>query len=287
MCIFSSVGISFCSDYCAWCRFTKTYRINEIIQSSAKFKRVAISATDVMKPMFVLLALNIIVLAVWSAIDPLERKLVVVSQDPFLRNTETYSVCQSDHDGIFLGVLCGINVGSLLLAMFQAFKARHINTELQESYYIFMAIVLVTQVMFLGIPVVYIAQDNVSAYYFVSSGIIFVICVSVLLLIFLPKVYALRKTHSRNGETRSYSASNASTDSVTEGIQILSTPRAVAEQEKEIRELKRLLALEREVRDNDRKIITSSSVRFADIENSNSSDASEEGIAERCEIVSK
>ena len=149
-----------------------------------------------------------------------------------------------------------------------------------------MAIILVTQVMFLGIPVVYIAQDNVSAYYFVSSGIIFVICMSVLLLIFAPKVYALRKTHSSNGERTSYSASNAPTDSVAEGIQILSTPRAVAEQEKEIRELKRLLALKREVRDNDRKIITSSSVRFASIENSNSLDASEEGIAERCEIVS-
>merc|ERR1711933_560850 len=204
-----------------------------------------------------------IVLAVWSAIDPVERKLMVVSQDPFLRNTETYSVCKSDHDGIFLGVLCGINFGSLLLALFQAFKARKISTELQESNYIFMAIVLVTQVMFIGIPVVYIAQDNVAAYYFVSSGIIFVVCSSVLLLIFLPKVQALRKTESNDGETSRYSASNASTDSVVEGIRILNAPRAVAEQGKEILELKRLLAIEREGRNSDRKLFASPSVRFA------------------------
>jgi hypothetical protein len=124
--------------------------------------------------MLVLLLLNVIVLAVWTAIDPLQRETVVISTDPFLRNTETYGTCTSDHDYIFLAILCVINLGSLLIAVFQAYKARNVSTELHESRYIFMAMVLILLVSFIGIPIIIIARENTSAFYFVVVGIIFV-----------------------------------------------------------------------------------------------------------------
>ena len=39
--------------------------------------------------MFVLLVANVVVLSVWTAIDPLHRKTIVVIQDMFLRDVET------------------------------------------------------------------------------------------------------------------------------------------------------------------------------------------------------
>mmetsp|Transcript_18477 Transcript_18477/g.39971 ORF Transcript_18477/g.39971 Transcript_18477/m.39971 type:complete len:910 (+) Transcript_18477:305-3034(+) len=175
--------------------FTKTYRINQVMKSAAKFKRIKLTALDVMKPMTALLFLNIVVLTVWTVIDPLQREHIVVAQDAFLREIETYAVCSSDHAGIFLAILCVINLGSLVIAVIQAYQARNISTELSESAYIFRAMWIILYVSFLAIPVLVIARDKVEAYYFVTAGLIFVICSSILLLIFVPKVLATRKNN--------------------------------------------------------------------------------------------
>lgn len=60
------------------------------MKNAASFKRVKITPVDVMKPMIVLLLLNVIVLTVWTVVDPLSRKTVVVRQDEFSRDSETY-----------------------------------------------------------------------------------------------------------------------------------------------------------------------------------------------------
>lgn len=71
-------------------RFTKTYRVNQIMKNAAQLKRVTITATDVMKPMVALLFVIIVILTVWTLIDPLQLETVVLSQDPFSRDLETY-----------------------------------------------------------------------------------------------------------------------------------------------------------------------------------------------------
>jgi hypothetical protein len=71
-------------------RFTKTYRVNQIMKHAARFRRVKITATDVMKPMVALLFVNIVILTVFTAVDPLHHETVVVIQDPFSRDLETY-----------------------------------------------------------------------------------------------------------------------------------------------------------------------------------------------------
>lgn len=58
--------------------------------NAAKFKRVKISPADVMKPMIALLFVNIVILIVWTVVDPLRRQTIVVTQDPFLRDVESY-----------------------------------------------------------------------------------------------------------------------------------------------------------------------------------------------------
>lgn len=176
--------------------FTKTHRITKILSNAARFKRVTVTALDVAKPMAALLVANIVVLTTWTIMDPLQREIVIVSEDNFGRPTETYGVCNSEHATIFLSVLCVINIGSLLYALLEAWRARKVSTELSESSYIFTALGLVLVATLFGIPVIIISSSSalrVSAYYFVTSGIIFVVCTSIILLIFLPKVKALNK----------------------------------------------------------------------------------------------
>jgi len=163
------------------------------MKSAARFQRLRLTHGDVMKPMAVLLMLNIIVLTSWTVIDPITRQTSVILDDRFDRELETFSVCSSTHQVVFFAVLCVIDIGSLLFAVIEAFKARNISTDLQESSYIFTALSFILQVGFIGIPVIHIAKEVPDAYYFITAGIIFVTCASVLVLIFGPKVKALRK----------------------------------------------------------------------------------------------
>ena len=210
------------------------------MKSAAKFKRLKLTPLDVMKPMVALLFLNITILALWTALDPLESITIVVSQDSFFRDIETYCICSSDHANIFLAILVVINLGSLLYAVFQAYKARHISTELQESNYIFLAMALIIFVSFLAIPVMVIARDNPAASYFVMVGLIFIFCTSILLLIFGPQVYALRSkrknaAHKPREVLRTTTTSDLSSD---EGMGIKNTLKEKAELELENAKLK-------------------------------------------------
>jgi len=240
--------------------FTKTYRINQIMKSAATFKRVKVTPRDVIKPMLMLLMLNTIVLTVWTVIDPLHRETVSVDKDTFFRDIETYGICSSDHAGIFLTILCIINLGSLLFALVQAYMARKISTDLQESSYIFLAMTLILLVSFIGIPVVALAQDNAAASYFVTAGLVFVVSASILLLIFVPKVHAVWiriQNANRPGDGRKHSAFSSVSSGGNKGVVILSAPAEQARLEKENQELKRLLSLEKEksrVGDENRKL---------------------------------
>jgi len=228
--------------------FTKTYRINQIMKSAARFKRIKVEAVDVIKPMVVLLAINTIILTVWTIIDPLQRETVSVQKDVFDRDVETYGICKSDHTAIFLAILSLVNLGSLLVALAQSYKARNISTELQESSYIFLAMALILLVSFIGIPVIVIARNDVSSSYFVMAGLVFVVSTSILLLVFIPKVQAVRRK-VRTSVTISATSSPANSPGDA-GIQILSMPveqaklyKDISQLEKKNRELMRLLSV--------------------------------------------
>jgi gamma-aminobutyric acid type B receptor len=124
-----------------WDRFTKIWRIKKIMQSAAKFKRIKLAATDVMKPMIALLFLNVIVLTVWTILDPLTDEPTNIRFDEFGRMIESDSFCGSDYHYIFTSILGIVNMGSLAFSVIQAYQARKISTEFNESKYIFVAMV--------------------------------------------------------------------------------------------------------------------------------------------------
>jgi len=142
--------------------FTKTHRILTIMRNAASFKRVKVTALDVAKPMIALLFTNVIILAIWTGIDPLRSETIILERNSFLQPTVTENVCYSDNRGIYLGVLGVINLGALLVAFIEAYLARNISVELSESAYIMKVFFIILLVSFIGIPVIIIARENVS-----------------------------------------------------------------------------------------------------------------------------
>ena len=193
------------------------------------------------------------------------HETIIVLKDPHDRDLETYGSCTSDHSFAFLGVLSVINAGSLLVALQQAWQARKITTDLQESSYIFMAMALIVLVSGIGVPVMIISQGNSTVSYFVSACLIFVVCGSILILIYVslvlfdwiiwislnrfillymaiqvPKLLALNERRQRqpnNTFSRSRQTPDNSTQSDEAGIMILSFPDEQKELESKVKKL--------------------------------------------------
>merc|ERR1711966_438221 len=235
--------------------FTKTYRIKKVMQSAAKFKRLKLTARDVMKPMIALLILNVIILTLWTVIDPQKKRVIDVGPvDDFGYAASTYSVCFSEHASIFIAALGVVNLGSVAFALVQAYQARNISTEYSESSYIFRAMAIILYGSFLGAPVLVISGPNIEAYYFVWVGLIFILASSIDVLIFLPKIRTMRKQKENGTPERPQwqrgedGATRDKTEEKESGIIIYSSKNEVIKKEnqrlkKENQELKHLLTL--------------------------------------------
>lgn len=156
-------------------------------------------------------------------------------------------------------MLGSINAGSLVFALWQAYQARKVSTDLQESTYIFVAMALILMVSFVGIPVILIAEENRDAFYFLSTAVIFTICSSLLVLIYVPKYIAFKETQQRRqAGVRDSRLSSLSSSHHDEGISILWSPHQQADLEeenkkllKEINTMKKMLKKERRLTDSE------------------------------------
>lgn len=130
-----------------------------------------------------------------TALAPIQFGTEVLQEDIFGRPTETLSRCQFENAQLpYIIVLVVINLGCLLIAIFQAYQARHLSTEFGESKYLFLSFVLSLLVVLIGVPVLILARDNnTSAAVFIAGAMIVTITVSILLFMFLPKVTYLRR----------------------------------------------------------------------------------------------
>jgi len=172
--------------------FSKTWRINKLVRKARGFKRVQLSAADVTVPFLVLFGLNLLILTLWTVMAPLEWKRESITKDEFDRTVESLGNCYSPNwlpYGVSLFLVNGL---ALLLAISEAYKARNINTEFSESRYIGMAVVCIFQALFFGVPLFFIAKDWPTAQIFVLAAVIFIICMAVLLLIFVPKIILIQ-----------------------------------------------------------------------------------------------
>lgn len=173
--------------------FSKLYRINKLFAGAKGFKRVTITIKDVLAPFFVLITANIIVLITWTVVSPLRWTRTVLEYDDYDRPTSSIGQCSSENGAPFIWILVLINGCALILALWQAYLARNITTEFSESKHIAMAMIMIFQSLFIGVPIMVIVNGQPAPQLFVLSAIVFILVVAMLLLVMVPKIQIMRK----------------------------------------------------------------------------------------------
>jgi 7 transmembrane sweet-taste receptor of 3 GCPR/Receptor family ligand binding region len=189
--------------------FSKTWRLNIILQSAMAMKRVKVRVQDVLLPFGILLTLNIAVLVSWTIIAPLQWvRYTVDNYDNYRRSVESIGSCRaigntSDDNRIvisFMITLFAINVSALLFAMYQAYLSRKLPTEFSESTYIAASMLGMLEAFALAGPILIMTRNTPTSFFISWSILVTITCLVVQLPIFVPKY--IKRRHNAMIERR-------------------------------------------------------------------------------------
>eukprot|EP00977_Amphora_coffeiformis_P026195 scaffold24543_cov195-Amphora_coffeaeformis.AAC.18 len=182
--------------------FSKTWRVNKLMRAQRDCTRIVVKEREVLGPFSVLLLLNVVVLLVWTLVDPLTFvRRDEQRTDYWNRVVSSYGSCRSDHGAEpFLIPLGVINLSLVAVACWQAFEARGIHSAFAEAKYIGLAILSMFQAFLTGVPIIVIAKDAPESFYLALVFFLFTLCMAILLLIFVPKMLSHRRFQSLSPE---------------------------------------------------------------------------------------
>jgi hypothetical protein len=180
--------------------FSKLWRINKLFKSATGFQRIVVLPQDVLRPFVVLFTMNTALLLSWTLVDPLFWERSEVDGQPW----NTYGKCVGGRAStIFVSLIGAINLFALVLMCVQAYLARNISDEFSESKYIGVAVLGWLQTALIGVPILFlINDDNPTATYFLQVALVFVICMSMMSIIFAPVLFNYRNTKKEKAVSR-------------------------------------------------------------------------------------
>lgn len=200
--------------------------------------------------------------------------------------TNTHGFCKSEGNAskAFLSLLVLVDGAALILACVQAYQARKLDDEYAESHWIGVACASWIQVMAVGVPVILLTGNQPIAQYFTFSALVFLVCVSMILLLFVPKMRLMSKQNTQqNSPPTVYQPKPSATlhhneEELKRRIQELEKERT-RERSERTRERSRIRELEgllREERDAGAKSATMMETTVIEGEVESNGDASEE-----------
>ena len=166
--------------------FSKLYRINSVLQ----FTRRKIQTKQVVWPMAALLLGAVVILSLWTAIDPLvwNRKEI----DEF--TGESIGGCESENALAFGIPLIVVMLVPALLTAIMAHKTKDVDESFSESFWIFLMIVLQIEVAFVALPVVLLLDDvSADGRYLGWLFLLWIFPMTTLGMIFFPKILSHRR----------------------------------------------------------------------------------------------
>ena len=165
--------------------FSKLWRVNKLF-STATFRKLVVKEKDVLAPFALLFSLNAVLLITFNVVDPLRSERLTVEGEEW----KSYSACRAGTVGYALMYsISAVNMVALLLACYQAFRARNISGEFSESRSVGLAVGCWLQVLLVGFPALYLVDpDDIETSYFLQVGLLFVLCMSMMIIIFAPLV---------------------------------------------------------------------------------------------------
>jgi len=198
-----------------------------------------------------LLSIDLALLIVWTAVDPLLRQVHNFQKEPSQDPEEDVEIqpqlehCKSQHHTVWLGIMYAYKGLQLVLGLFLAYETRSVKLkQINDSRLVGMAIYNVAILCMITAPVILVIGNQQNASYcFISLANLFC-CYLSMALIFIPKITFIRQHAHDPREKEDDEKENAEQErkyrellKINEDLQ-----KKVAEKEQRLSLLKKFLA---------------------------------------------
>lgn len=160
-----------------------------------KLQRITVTFKEALLPFAIVFSANSAFVICWTVVDPLGYvRKDMTGLDAWGRAVGSYGTCEGNDSTTtrsFLALLGVFNLGTVFLAIYQAFKAREIHMEFTESIFVGLTVATVQLLLLavFGILTTVSMPEVAQIFAFVS---VFVVSMTTLSLIFIPKFLRFR-----------------------------------------------------------------------------------------------
>lgn len=175
--------------------FAKIQRVKLIYQAGLRLERKHVTLMDVAPVMASMFIVESGILIAWQIVAPLQWEREVLDDiDGYA--TSSVGSCEGGEKGwrFYLGMVL-FHVLCLCYALVLCFQTKDIHSDFAESSYVSLAVVFMFQVLVLAVPISALVRDNTDVFYFVRAAAVFLQNISVLVLIFVPKMLRMSEEH--------------------------------------------------------------------------------------------
>ncbi|KAK3930424.1 Gamma-aminobutyric acid type B receptor subunit 2, partial [Frankliniella fusca] len=182
--------------------FTKTYRVHRIFTMSygcySGSKKKLLQDTQLMSLVGALLLLDVMVVTLWAAVDPMHRHLhnltleISPSDRGVVYQTQV-EICKSQYTESWLGALYVYKGLLLVVGLYMAWETRRVKIPaLNDSHYIGLSVYFVVVCSGLSVVLASLLWQRVTLAYVCSTALVWASTTATLCLLFLPKLHALQ-----------------------------------------------------------------------------------------------
>ncbi|XP_072016482.1 gamma-aminobutyric acid type B receptor subunit 2-like [Amphiura filiformis] len=178
--------------------FSKTWRVHKIAAFKTP-KRVIIKDQQLFLMVFVLLLIDVCVLAVWHIIDPMRvdtRELykIIDPQVPNQRLIPYYEYCSCKHQIYWLAALYSYKALLLIFGAFLAWETRQVTiSALNDSKLIGISVYNVIVLCTIGVSVSFVINNDPAILYIFTSCVLIFCTTITLIIVFVPKIISVYK----------------------------------------------------------------------------------------------
>ncbi|CAB9502374.1 acid type B receptor subunit 2 [Seminavis robusta] len=169
--------------------FGKIRRIYILTKAAAEMKRVVVSIKETALIVAAILAVDVAILTVWSAVDPLRWTRTVISEDKYGYALESAGQCESDHWVVFAAVIGSFHFLLLCTACYMCYLARHIPNRFTNGKMLAIAMVSNMQIFIVVIPILVILGSDPKTSFFVRAVSIWINDFIIVALLFGNLIY--------------------------------------------------------------------------------------------------
>lgn len=176
--------------------FAKTYRVHKIFNAKL-LGNIKVTDMELFQVIALFSVVDIAMITTWFVADPISRKVIEFppyphATDPDLIIQEWYETCYSPYMDTFVGIMYAYKGITLLAGAYLAYQVRNVEIPaLNDSKWIGFAIYNVTLVCLFMLPVLPFLAYHPQVWFIYASTGILLLALTVMGLIFFPKVYTV------------------------------------------------------------------------------------------------